>query len=113
MAGIEPIMIKRIWHGFTAPERADEYEALLRKEVIKGIENKNIPGFRKIEVLRRQKGDETEFITIIEFENIESVKAFVGDDYEQCYVPDEARKVLSRFDDRSQHYELRDVRSYA
>lgn len=104
--------IKRIWHGYTTPERADEYEALLKAEVIAGIEAKAIPGFRKIEVLRRPLGDEVEFITVMEFDDLDSVKAFVGEDHEQAYVPDEARAILSRFDERSQHYEVEEVRTY-
>lgn len=104
--------ITRIWHGYTTPERADDYEALLKAEVIKGIEGKNIPGFRQINVLRRASGHEVEFVTIMEFDSLDSVKAFVGEDYEEAYVPAEARAILSRFDERSQHYELRDSRSY-
>ncbi len=104
--------IKRIWHGYTTPQRADDYEALLKAEVIKGIEGKNIPGFRRIEVLRRPMGDEVEFITIMEFETLDSVRAFVGEDYEAAYVPAEARAILKRFDERSQHYDLRDARDY-
>lgn len=106
-------MIKRVWHGYTTPERADDYEALLKAEVIKGIEGKKIPGFHRIEVLRRALADEVEFVTIMEFETLDSVKAFVGDDYEAAYVPAEARAILKRFDQRSQHYELRETRSYA
>ncbi len=106
-------MIKRVWHGYTTPERADDYEALLKAEVIKGIEGKRIPGFRRIEVLRRALADEVEFVTIMEFETLDSVKAFVGEDYEAAYVPAEARAILKRFDARSQHYELRDARSYS
>jgi antibiotic biosynthesis monooxygenase (ABM) superfamily enzyme len=105
-------MIKRIWHGYTTPERADAYESLLTAEVIRGIEGKRIPGFHRIEVLRRPLGEEVEFVTIMEFDSIDSVKAFVGEDYEACYVPDAARAILKRFDERSQHYELRDSRSY-
>jgi heme-degrading monooxygenase HmoA len=105
-------MIKRIWHGYTTPERADDYEALLKAEVIKGIEGKNIPGFQRIDVLRRPLGDEVEFITVMEFESLDDVKAFVGEDYEAAYVPAEARAILKRFDQRSQHYEVRDSRSY-
>ena len=105
-------MIKRIWHGYTTPERADEYEALLRSEVMSGIEGKNIPGLRRFEVLRRALADEVEFITIMEFETIDDVKTFAGADYEACYVPDAARAVLKRFDTRSQHYELLEKRSY-
>jgi len=105
-------VIKRIWHGYTTPERADEYEALLKAEVIKSIEGKNIPGFWGIDVLRRPLGDEVEFITIMDFDSLESVKGLVGEDHEQAYVPDEARAILSRFDERSQHYEVREQRSY-
>ncbi|MEF2072331.1 antibiotic biosynthesis monooxygenase family protein [Consotaella aegiceratis] len=105
-------MIKRIWHGYTSPDRADEYETLLRSEVMKEIEGKHIPGLRRFEVLRRALSDEVEFITIMEFESLDSVRAFVGEDYEQCYVPAAARAVLKRYDQRSQHYELRDARIY-
>ena len=70
--------VKRIWHGYTAPERADDYEAVLKAEVIKGIEGKKIPGFRRIEVLRRPLEGEVEFVTIMEFDTLDSVKGFVG-----------------------------------
>src|SRR5690606_17126456 len=105
-------MIKRVWHGYTTPERADEYERLLRSEVMKEIEGKNIPGLTRFEVLRRSLENETEFVTIMEFDTLESVKTFAGEDYEACYVPDAARAVLKRFDECSQHYELREMRSY-
>ena len=54
-------MIIRIWHGYTTPENADKYETLLKSEIFEGIENKNIEGFRAIEMFRRSLGDETEF----------------------------------------------------
>lgn len=104
-------MIKRIWHGYTTPEDADVYERLLKSGVISGIEGKRISGFRNIDVLRRPLGDEVEFITIMDFDSLDAVKAFVGDDYEQCYVPNAARQVLKRFDQTSQHYEVRESRA--
>lgn len=105
-------MILRIWHGYTAPEDADRYEGLLKQEIFHGIEEQSLPGFRGIELLRRTVGDEVEFITIMRFESIENVKVFTGKDYEVAYVPEAARKVLKRFDQCSQHYELRESRSY-
>lgn len=105
-------MIYRIWHGYTTPENGDAYEALLKREIFQGIEQKEIPGFRGIDLLRRSLDGEEEFITVMRFESLDDVKAFVGNDHEAAYVPDAARKVLSRFDDRSQHYELRESRSY-
>jgi antibiotic biosynthesis monooxygenase (ABM) superfamily enzyme len=106
------MMFLRIWHGYTTPQNADRYEALLKREIFEGIENKNLAGFRGIELARRPLGEEVEFITIMRFERIEDVKAFTGDDYETAYVPDAARQVLKRFDAHSQHYELRESRAY-
>lgn len=104
--------VKRIWHGWTTPQNADAYEKLLREEVSVGIEAMEIAGLRRFEMMRRAHADEVEFVTIMEFDDIDAVKAFVGEDYEASYVPDAARKVLKRFDQRSQHYELLEARSY-
>lgn len=105
-------MILRIWHGWTTPENADAYENLLKTEVFPGIAAKNIPGYRRIELLRRDAGDEVEFITMMRFDSLQAVKDFVGKDYEQSYVPEKARAVLARYDQRSQHYELRETLEY-
>jgi antibiotic biosynthesis monooxygenase (ABM) superfamily enzyme len=105
-------MIYRVWHGYTTPENAEAYEALLKSEIFHGIESKNIKGFRGIDLIRRRNGDEEEFITIMRFDHIDDVKNFTGQDYQDAYVPDAARKVLKRFDEKSQHYDLRESRSY-
>ncbi|HEX7186046.1 MAG TPA: acyl-CoA dehydrogenase [Thermoanaerobaculia bacterium] len=36
---------------------------------------------------------------------MEAVRAFAGEDYEVAVVHSEARRLLSRFDERSVHYE--------
>jgi heme-degrading monooxygenase HmoA len=100
-------MICRIWHGYTTLENADIYENLLKEEIFIGIKNREIKGFKDIQLLRREFGDEIEFITIMWFDSIESVKEFAGKDYEKCVVPEKAQKVLSRYDKISQHYEIR------
>lgn len=104
--------VKRIWHGWTTPANAQAYEDLLKSFVFPSIEAKRVPGYRSIELLRRKAGDEEEFITIMTFDDLRSVKAFVGEDYETVYVPEPARAILKRFDDRSQHYELIESRAY-
>jgi antibiotic biosynthesis monooxygenase (ABM) superfamily enzyme len=105
-------MISRIWHGWTAPENAAEYERLLREEVFPGIAAKRVPGYRGIQLFRRDLGNEFEFKTVMWFDSVEAVRAFAGDDYEQAYVPASARAVLARFDERSQHYEVRENLTY-
>jgi hypothetical protein len=106
-------MILRIWHGWTSPDNANAYESLLKKEIFVGIGERRIQGYHGIELLRRNDGQEVEFITIMRFDDIASVREFAGEDYEACVVPPAARAVLSRFDARSQHYELREVRDGA
>lgn len=100
-------MISRIWHGYTTAANADAYEALLRTEIFTGIGERQIAGYRGIQLFRRDLGQETEFITVMWFDSLDDVRAFAGDDYEVAVVPSKARALLARFDERSQHYEVR------
>jgi heme-degrading monooxygenase HmoA len=96
-------MISRLWHGWTTRDNADAYENLLRKEVLPGIHR--VRGFKGAHLLRRDLPDEVEFVTITLFDSLDAVKEFAGEDYEVAVVPPQARKLLSRFDARSAHYE--------
>ncbi len=100
-------MISRIWHGWTTPENADAYEALLKSEIFTGIQNRQITGYKGIHLFRRSLESEVEFVTVMWFDSIEAVRAFAGEDYEVAVVPAKARALLSRFDGRSQHYEVK------
>jgi len=100
-------MVVRIWHGWTSPQNAEPYETLLREEIFVGIAARSIAGFLGIKLLRRQLPSEVEFVTIMSFRDLDAVREFAGTDYELAVVPPKARKLLARFDDRSQHYELR------
>ena len=104
-------MISRIWHGWTTPENADKYEALLKEEIFVGIQNRHIHGLKSIQLLRRKVEDEVEFVTIMIFDSLDAVREFAGKDYEVAVVPQTARAVLAHFDERSQHYEIREART--
>jgi antibiotic biosynthesis monooxygenase (ABM) superfamily enzyme len=100
-------MISRIWHGWTSPGNADAYEGLLKSEIFVGIRDRQIPGFRGIQLFRRDLGVDVEFVTVMWFDSLDAVRAFAGEDYEVAVVPPKARALLARFDARSQHYEVR------
>jgi len=100
-------MIARIWHGWTKPSNANTYESLLKSEIFIGIQDRRIAGYKGIHLYRRELGEEVEFVTVMWFDSIDAVRAFAGEDYEVAVVPPKARALLSRFDARSQHYELR------
>ncbi|MGL4610053.1 MAG: antibiotic biosynthesis monooxygenase [Trueperaceae bacterium] len=101
------MMIMRVWHGWTTLSNADTYETLLREEIIVDIKHKHIKGFRAIQLLRKTLKNEIEFVTIMTFDSLEAVRLFAGEDDEVAVVPAKARAVLSRFDAKSQHYEVR------
>ena len=104
-------MICRLWRGWTSPDNADAYERLVRTEVIPAIEARKIPGFRHIDLMKRDIGDEIEFQTLMWFDSLDAIKAFMGEDYSVSHVPVEARAVLNSFDDRAAHYEVIDRRA--
>lgn len=99
-------MIARVWHGWTHPRDADAYEELLRSQVLPSFRSR--PGYRGAHVLRRVPEEidgEVEFVTITWFEDLEAVRAFSHDGARGAVVPDAARALLSRFEDRSAHYD--------
>ncbi|HEY9015299.1 MAG TPA: hypothetical protein VIM84_09580 [Gemmatimonadales bacterium] len=103
-------MISRIWRGWTTPQNADAYEALLKAEIFTGIVARGISGFRGIDLLRREVDQNVEFVTIMWFDSILAVQTFAGEDYERAVVPTRARQLLLRFDERSAHYQVRERR---
>ena len=76
-------------------------------EIFLGIQDRQIDGFRGIQLLRRNLATEVEFVTMMWFDSFAAIRAFAGEDYEAAVVPPAARALLSRFDERSQHYEIR------
>jgi hypothetical protein len=104
-------MICRMWRGWTTPENAGAYESVVRGQVIPGIEARKIPGFKAIDLMRRDLAGEVEFSTLMWFDSLEAVKGFMGEDYEVAHVPAAAQAVLGRFDARAAHYEVLDRRA--
>jgi hypothetical protein len=100
-------VISRVWHGCTTPAKADAYEQLLKSEILAGILERRVAGYLGAHLLRRNLGEEVEFITIMWFDGFDAVREFAGEDYEVSVVPPKAGKLLLRFDACSQHYEVK------
>jgi heme-degrading monooxygenase HmoA len=97
-------MIERIWRGWTTADKADTYQRFLQHEFLPAAHA--IAGFRGARVLRRDQGDEVEFVTLTHFDSLDAIRAFAGDDLEKAHIAPEARDLLSRWDERVAHYEL-------
>lgn len=101
-------MIARVWHGWTRPEKADPYERLLREEILPDIASSTPESYKGGDIFRRSSAEEVEFMTILWFESMEGVRAFVGEDVQQAHVPDKVRQLLHRYEETVHHYERRD-----
>jgi antibiotic biosynthesis monooxygenase (ABM) superfamily enzyme len=97
-------VIARLWRGWTSCDNAAAYERFLREQMFPSMQR--VPGFRGVELLRRDAGDEVAFITISRFESYDAVRAFAGEDYEQAVIEPEARALLARADERSEHFDV-------
>lgn len=72
-------MIARVWRGWTAVSRADEYVEYLNRTGVPGLSG--TPGNGGVYVLHRDLGDgRAEFVVMSLWDSLESVKAFAGDD---------------------------------
>jgi heme-degrading monooxygenase HmoA len=100
-------MIARIWHGYTKPEHADLYEAMLKPEPLPGISQAR--GYIGSYLLRRPVDAEVEFVTILLWDSIDDIRAVAGEDFETAVIPEERRKYLSHYDAKSAHYEITSV----
>jgi heme-degrading monooxygenase HmoA len=98
-------MIGRMWRAWAAAGSAEAYEHLLRDKVIPELDAAE--GCLGAYVMRRDHGDEVEFVVLHFFDSLDAVRRFAGDDYEAAVVPEAARKLLTRFDATAQHYEVR------
>ncbi|WP_433574798.1 antibiotic biosynthesis monooxygenase family protein [Nocardia brasiliensis] len=100
-------MICREWTCRSLPDNADRYERLLTSEILPSLDE--APGCLGAYVLRRSVDEHIEFSVLHLFESHEAVLAFAGEDYEFAVVPAAARPLLSSFDRRARHYEVRAV----
>ena len=98
-------MIARHWRGWTKLEDADAYESLLAGRILPAL--RNIEGYVGGYILRSNGTDETEFVVINLFASLEAVRKFAGPDYETAVFEPEAKRLLSRFEPKAAHYDVR------
>ena len=104
--------IIRVWKGWTSLENASIYEDMLINEVFPEVKKKGVKGLEKVSISRLDKKGEVEFFLILQFNSIDSVKTFAGENYKTAYIPDNAKRVLLRYEETAQHYEFKKEMSF-
>jgi heme-degrading monooxygenase HmoA len=95
-------VIARTWHGWAPKDTADDYERHYRTDVADHL--RRVPGFRGARLLRMDDGDEVRFTSVALFDSLDAVRGFAGDQFDVAVLEDEARRVLSRWDERVEHH---------
>jgi len=101
------LKIIRTWKGWTTIENALIYENMLINEVFSAVKKNGVSGLEKVSITTKNKIDEVEFFLTLQFDSLDSVKLFAGEDYEHAYIPENAKRVLKRYDRTAEHYELK------
>jgi heme-degrading monooxygenase HmoA len=97
-------MIARIWRGRV---RASDVVAYQRYIAQTGLRDyRSTQGNRGAYILTRVEGDVAHVITLSVWDNLESIRAFAGDDVTLArYYPEDQRYLLD-FPKRVEHYEV-------
>jgi hypothetical protein len=99
--------IIRTWKGWTSIENAPIYENMLINEVFPAVKRKGVVGLEKVSISTLKNKDEVEFFLVLQFDSLDSVKMFAGENYKKAYIPENAKRVLSRYDNTADHFELK------
>ena len=97
-------MITRMWHGKVPTAKAQAYRAFLNARAIPDY--RSVEGNISVHILERTEGDITHFITLTFWKDMESIKAFAGEDVEVAKYYPEDKNYLLEFEPRVVHYEV-------
>ncbi|HVD13769.1 MAG TPA: hypothetical protein VNK73_04910 [Actinomycetota bacterium] len=89
-------MIARIWRGWTAQDRAEEYVAYMKRTGM--AEYTATPGNLDAYMLRRDLGDgRTEFVMVTLWASMAAVRRFAGDQPERAvFYPEDDQFLVDR-----------------
>ena len=101
-------VIARVWRGAVRREDGAAYSAYMRETGVRAYAE--TPGNRGVWMLRRDRGDEVEFVMLTLWDSLDAVKAFAGEQYEVAvFYPEDDRFLIER-DETATHYVVEDVR---
>ena len=97
-------MVVRIWHGRTKRSSADDYSRFLETRAIPDY--RSVAGIIDVQVLRRNEGDVTHFLTVTRWESEKAIRSFAGLDILKAKYYPEDRDFLLEFEHEVQHFEV-------
>jgi heme-degrading monooxygenase HmoA len=93
-----------MWHDRVPTSKAKTYREFLNSRAIPDYQSvdENI----SVHILERTEGEVTHFITLTFWKDMESIKAFAGEEVETAKYYPEDRDFLHEFEPKVLHYEV-------
>jgi heme-degrading monooxygenase HmoA len=98
-------MIVRFWSARTTETRFPEYLSHFNHHVLPHLRSKD--GFIEARVLSQSDGVVVEFIVETLWASLEAIERFAGKDRESAVVAEEAVNLLTSYEHRVRHYEVK------
>ena len=87
-------MIVRVFRAITQPGKESEFERMLKEQSMPMVEGRD--GLLASYFGRPLGAKSNEFVAITVWRDLDSVKAFAGDDWEQAVIPEDERPILEQ-----------------
>ena len=108
-------MIERVWSARTTRDKAVAYAEYFRQVVLPDLAA--VAGYRGHRLLQRRvasdaassagpAADAIEIVVVTEWESLDVIRGFAGDDVDRAVVHDEAAALFSDYDKTVRHYEV-------
>jgi heme-degrading monooxygenase HmoA len=93
-----------MWHGRVPTSKAQEYREFTIARAIPDY--RSVEGNLSVHILERAEGEVTHFITLTFWKDLESIKAFAGEEVERAKYYPEDKDFLLEFEPNVVHYEV-------
>ena len=97
-------MISRHWIGIVKLGKVNDYIAHLDQNVFPSL-NK-IEGLKNAYYLKREINEGMEFLIVTEWENVDAIKLFAGENYERAVVDPYAKEMMVTYEKKVRHYTI-------
>ena len=97
-------MIVRMWHGRVPAAKAGAYREFLKARAIPDYQS--VEGNLSVHILERSEGAVTHFITLTFWKDMDSIKAFAGENVAAAKYYPEDKDFLLEFEPQVVHYEV-------
>jgi heme-degrading monooxygenase HmoA len=91
-----------LWSARTTIAQAPAYARYLENHVFPEL--RGIDGYLGARLLERSSAGDVELLVITEWQSLESIRQFSGEDLERAVVSAEAATLLTDFDPRARHF---------